>query len=186
MYGNGSMGVQMGALPPVGMDQGMGMPEEYWYDPELEGMDPAMMEAPPPMMGGGVTGFPRSAWSEALHQGMAEGLGIRQILASFDPAMYGRYNPGGAQPPAPPNPMMAGGMGMGMGMEEAPAQGPSTPFPMTGTSMLPPAQQMGGMVPPEMAGAMPQGRGLMGALGRRGNPMQAERQKDKRRGRRGR
>lgn len=197
MYGNGSLGVQMGALPPIGatggmapdpaMGMGMSMPAEY-YDPSM--MDPAM--APPPMAGGSITGMPQSAWSQALHQGMAEGLGIRQILASFNPGMYGRYNIGGAPAPAPANPMMAdpamGGMpGMAAPAPELPS-GPSTPWPMSGSApMLPTAQQMGGMVPPAMGmtGAMPQGRGLMGALGRRGNPMQAERGNN-RRGRRGR
>lgn len=195
MYGNASMGVQMGKLPPVDpgmgmgmampMDQGMEMPPEY-HDPAM--MDPGM--APPAMGGmGSVTGFPQSAWSQALHQGMAEGLGIRQILASFNPSMYGRYNVGGAPAPAEANPMMAD-PAMG-GMAPAPElPGPSTPWPMSGSapSLAPPAPAMGGMVPPAMGatGAMPRGRGLMGALGRRGNPAEAERGGGNRRGRRGR
>lgn len=192
MYGNQAMGVQMGALPPIGggmgMDPGMAMPAEY-YDPSM--MDPAM--AAPPMAGGSITGMPQSAWSQALHQGMAEGLGIRQILANFNPGMYGRYNIGGGAPAPAANPMMADPAMAGMpGIAPAPpmpAPGPSTPWPMSGSApALPPAPQMGGAVPPAMGatGAMPQGRGLMGALGRRGSPMQAERGGNSRRGRRGR
>lgn len=41
---------------------------------------------PPPMT---IGGLPQSAWSQALHTGMAGGQGVRQIMAGYNPGMFG-------------------------------------------------------------------------------------------------
>lgn len=49
-----------------------------------------------------TTGMPQSAFSQALRDGRANGMGVPQIMSQYDPAMFGRYY---TPPPAPPTPI---------------------------------------------------------------------------------
>lgn len=51
-----------------------------------------------------TTGMPQSAFSQALRDGRANGMGVPQIMSQYDPAMFGRYY---TPPPAPPTPIEA-------------------------------------------------------------------------------
>jgi hypothetical protein len=78
---------------------------------------------PTPPMPATFTGFPQSAWSQALKGGLASGKGVRQIMAEYNPGMYGNQY----QAPAPAmNPAEA---------LMAQMQAPPPPPPPTGTSM---------------------------------------------------
>lgn len=75
----------------------------------------------------------RSAWSQALHEGMASGAPLRETMAAANP-MFERYNVPAAAPTAAPapNPLAA-------------------PASLPGAAALPPANPMGAL-PPELAG----------------------------------
>lgn len=93
---------------------------------------------------GAEMGMTRSAWSTALHEGMAAGKDIRSIMAEFNPGMFGRYNPQAQQPAQthtmPDGTTMPGashGGGMGAGMA-APKAAPSVGSFGGGSSMMAP------------------------------------------------
>ena len=95
----------------------------------------AAMPAAPPLSP--VTGLPQSAFGQAMRDGRANGLGVRQILAEFNPGMYGRYNP---QPAAPATvnglpPELAAMLGMVPAPVEEPRNSPSVPG---GAALAPP------------------------------------------------
>ena len=96
---------------------------------------PAAAPAAPPMSP--VTGLPQSAFGQAMRDGRAAGMGVRQVLAEFNPGMYGRYNPQPAAPAAvnglPPE--LAAMLGMAPAPVEEPRPAPSVPG---GSAMGPP------------------------------------------------
>ena len=94
-----------------------------------------------------VTGFPQSAWSQALRTGMANGQGVRQIMAEYNPGMFGRMYSAPAPSLGPAEQLMAN--------MNAPAPAPAP----TGTSMGP----SGSMPAPPMPKAQP---GLQRMYGR--------------------
>lgn len=141
--------------------------------PSMPAADPSIYAAAE--MAGGTdpmaaeTGMARSAWSTALHEGMAGGKGIREIMAEFNPGMFGRYNPQPAAPATPQNPYMPGGM-PGMGAAPAPG-GPSVgQFGMGGAPGGPPQNPY---APPGFSPAPAQGLrpGPLGRLQQRTRPM---------------
>ena len=108
---------------------------------------PAPAPAPLPPMPATVTGFPQSAWSQALRTGMANGQGVRQIMAEYNPGMFGRMYSAPAPSLGPAEQLMAN--------MNAPAPAPAP----TGTSMGP----SGSMPAPPMPKAQP---GLQRMYGR--------------------
>lgn len=102
---------------------------------------------PPPPMPATFTGFPQSAWSQALHTGMAGGQGVRQIMAEYNPGMFGSAYTAPASALNPAEQLMAS--------MNAPAPAPAP----TGTSMGP----SGSMPAPPMPKPQP---GLQRMYGR--------------------
>lgn len=166
--------------PAMGMGMGMGMEE---IDPAtgLPPTAPQMPAADPniyaaadqaamtdPMAA--ETGMTRSAWSTALHEGMAGGKGIREIMAEFNPGMFGRYLGQQAAPAPPQNPYMPAGMpGQAPAAPADPAAGPSVgQFGMGGN----PGMGLPAAAPPGFPAAPAQGMrpGPMGRLQQRTRP----------------
>lgn len=159
------------ADPATGQPMGMAPPPTA---PQMPAADPNIYgaaetaAATDPMAA--ETGMTRSAWSTALHEGMAGGKGIREIMAEFNPGMYGRYL-GQQAPAAPPqNPYMPAGMpGQAPAAPAAPASPGAGQFGMGTAGMgMPPA------APPGFPAAPAQGMrpGPLGRLQQRMRPVQ--------------
>lgn len=168
-------------LPPTSPTMPAADPNLYAAADQAATMDPMAAE----------TGMTRSAWSTALHEGMAGGKGIREIMAEFNPGMYGRYT-GQQAPAAPPqNPYMPAGMPGaaqthtmpdGSQMAGPPMGGGANvgQFGMGTAGMAPPAAAPPGFPPAPAQGMRP---GPLGRLQQRTRPAAPGQQPPSRRSR---
>jgi hypothetical protein len=117
----------MPAMPPPPPMEAPGMASPAMPAPPAAAMPAPAAAMPSPAApdpeGDAAMGVARSAWSQALHEGMAAGLDLRTIMNNFNPELFNRFNqqqapveaaaPGGMVPPAGMPPTQPGAYGVG-------------------------------------------------------------------------